>query len=229
MSGLRLDMHLHTAASFDCLSDPEAVLAAAVARGIQRICVTDHDTLDAARWLQRRHPAQVIVGEEVKTAERVDIIGLFLREEIPGGTPARETCLRIREQGGIVYVPHPFTGGKGGGGAILPEVADLVHAVEGFNGRIHDPALNERAVSWAQERGLPLGAGSDAHTLAEVGGTHIRLPDFDIGDPASFLAALAHATLHGVAASRLVHLASTWAKVRKRLPRESTWTGTEQV
>jgi len=229
VSGLRLDMHLHTAASFDCLSDPEAVLAAAAARGVTRICVTDHDTLDAARWLRRRHPAQVIVGEEVKTAERVDIIGLFLREEIPGGTPARETCLRIREQGGIVYVPHPFAGGKGGGGAILPEVADLVHAVEGFNGRIHDPALNERAVGWARERGLPLGAGSDAHTLAEVGGTHIRLPDFDIGDPAALLAALAHATLHGVAASRLVHLASTWAKVRKRLPGESTWTGTEQV
>jgi hypothetical protein len=229
MSHVRLDMHLHTAASFDCLADPEAVLITARARGVDRICVTDHDTLEAALWLRSRHPERVIVGEEVKTGEGVDIIGLFLREEIPGGTPARETCLRIREQGGIVYVPHPFAAGKGGGGAILPHVADLVHAVEGFNGRIHDPALNERAVRWARERDLPRGAGSDAHTLGEVARTHVRLADFDIHDPAAFLEALAGGTLHGVTAPRAVHLASTWAKLRKRLPGGAPWHATESA
>ena len=213
-----MDMHLHTAASFDCLSDPEAVLSAAVARGVDRLCVTDHNTVEAALWLKRRHPHRVIVGEEVKTAEGVDVIGLFLREAIAEGTPARAACEAIRAQGGVVYIPHPFAPGKGGEGAILPHLADLVHAVEGFNGRIHDPALNERGVRWGAERGLPLGAGSDAHTLGEVGRVWVSLPAFPIDDGAALLEALASGTLHGTSSSRAVHLASTWAKVRKLLP-----------
>lgn len=221
-----MDMHLHTAASFDCLCPPDTVLAAAAARGVERLCVTDHNTLEAARWLKRRFPGRIVVGEEVKTGEGVDIIGLFLREEIPQGTPALETCQRIREQGGVVYVPHPFASGKGGDGAILPVVEALVDAVEGFNGRIHDPALNERAAAWGRVRDLPLGAGSDAHTLREVARTHVELPAFDVDDPAALLAALRHGTLHGTSSSRAVHLASTWAKVRKRLP-GGTWSADE--
>jgi predicted metal-dependent phosphoesterase TrpH len=213
---MRVDMHLHTRHSFDCLSDPEAVLARARAAGIDVICVTDHNELAGALALQARHPGHVIAGEEVKTAERVDIIGLFLREPIPKGTPALETCRRIRAQGGIVYVPHPFAGGKGGGGRILREIEGEVDAVEGFNGRIHDPRLNARAVAWAAERGLPVGAGSDAHTLGEVGGTWVEMPRCAL-EPAPFLAALRKARLHGTASSRAVHLASTFAKLRKRI------------
>jgi predicted metal-dependent phosphoesterase TrpH len=159
----------------------------------------------------------VIVGEEVKTAERVDIIGLYIAERIPKGTPARETCERIKAQGGLVYVPHPFAGGKGGGERLLAEIEDLVDAVEGFNGRIHKPELNARAVEWAEERNLPLGAGSDAHTLFEVGRTYIEVPAFD-DTPAGFLAALWEGTIHGLYSSHAVHLASTWAKVWKQLP-----------
>lgn len=210
-------MHLHTRGSFDCLSDPRAVLQRALARGIDRICVTDHNEIDAAVELQRAYPDRVIVGEEVKTAERVDIIGLFLSERIPGGTPARETCERIRAQGGIVYVPHPFAGGKGGGGALLESIEDLVDAVEGFNARIHDRALNERAVEWAQSRSLPTGAGSDAHTLREVGCAWVDMPDFH--GASDFMAALRRGTIHGTLSSRLVHVASTYAKVHKRLAR----------
>jgi predicted metal-dependent phosphoesterase TrpH len=189
----------------------------AVARGIDRICVTDHNEIDVAQELQRAYPDRVIVGEEVKTAERVDIIGLFLSERIPEGTPARETCERIREQGGVVYVPHPFAAGKGGGGAILDSIEELIDVFEGFNARIHDPALNERAVAWARARGIPLGAGSDAHTLREVGCAWADVPAFEgAGD---FPAALRSGTIHGSSSSRMVHLASTWAKVHKRLVR----------
>src|SRR5690606_37925222 len=126
--GMRIDMHLHTRGSFDCLSDPRAVVETALARGLDRICITDHNEIDVAVAMRREYPDVVIVGEEVKTAERVDIIGLFLEEKIPKGTPARETCERIREQGGIVYVPHPFAGGKGGGGSILDSIEDLIDA-----------------------------------------------------------------------------------------------------
>lgn len=213
---MKLDMHLHTAASFDCLSPPGAVLETALERGIRRICVTDHNEIGAALELHRRHPDRVIVGEEVKTAEGVDIIGLYLTELIPRGTPARDTCERIRAQGGLVYVPHPFAGGKGGNGRILPEIEDLVDIMEGFNARIHDQSLNDRAVAWAAARGVPTGAGSDAHTLAEVGRAWVELPDFE-NTPAGLLAALAQGQLHGTLSSHAVHLASTWAKLRKRI------------
>lgn len=212
----RIDMHLHTRHSFDCLTDPWALVEAMAERGLDRICVTDHNEVGTALALKERFPERIIVGEEVKTAEGVDIIGLFLSERIPERTPARATCERIHEQGGIVYVPHPFAGGKGGGGRILGSIEDVVDAVEGFNARLHDPALNARASAWGRERGLPLGAGSDAHTLAELGRAHVELPSFE-DRPDAFLAALGQATLHGTTSSHAVHLASTYAKLHKRI------------
>jgi hypothetical protein len=209
-------MHVHTSASFDSLNDPEAVLRAARARGIDRVCITDHNEIEAAVRLRDRHADRVIVGEEVKTAEGVDVIGLFLEEKIQKGTPGRETCERIRAQGGLVYMPHPFARGKGGGGRLLLEVEDLIHIVEGFNARLHDPVLNERALMWAKNAGLPVGAGSDAHTLREVGRAYIDLPAFE-PTAASFLDAVRRGSVRGRRSRRHVHLFSTWAKVRKRM------------
>src|SRR5690606_15713943 len=168
----------------------------------------------AALEMHREYLDIVIVGEEVKTAEGVDIIGLFLEERIPKGTPARETCERIREQGGLVDVPHPFASGKGGGGRVLETIADLIDIIAGFNARLHDSALNDRAVEWGRARGIPLGAGSDAHTLAEVGRAWVEAPRAD-GGPAAFLEAVRRGTIHGRSSSRAVHLASTWAKLHK--------------
>ncbi|HEX7051479.1 MAG TPA: PHP domain-containing protein [Longimicrobiales bacterium] len=212
---IRVDMHLHTRRSFDSLSDPDAVVETALARGIDRVCITDHNEIEAALALKARYPDRVIVGEEVKTTERVDIIGLYISERIPKGTPARATCERIRAQGGIVYVPHPFAGGKGGA-RVLAEIGDLVDAIEGFNARIHFHRLNERAVAWARARDVALGAGSDAHTLREVGRACVEVPRFD-DEPRAFLAALRAGRIHGRFSSWAVHLASTYAKLHKRL------------
>ena len=209
---IRIDLHIHTRTSFDCRSDPEAVVERALEAGLSRIAITDHNQIEAALALAERYPDVVIPGEEVKTGGGVDITGLFVRERIPKGTPARETCERIRDQGGIVYVPHPFAGGKGGGGRILPEIEDLVDAVEGFNARLHDASLNDRAKEWARARGLPLGAGSDAHTLGEIGHAWTDVPAFE-NTPEGLLAALARGTVHGRESSRLVHIASTVAKL----------------
>jgi dephospho-CoA kinase len=217
-SPVRIDLHLHTNGSFDCLSDPEAVLARALEVGYARIAITDHDRLGVAQRMAERHPDRVIPGEEVKTAEGVDVIGLYLRDEIPRGTPARETIERIGEQGGISYLPHPYAGGKGGGGRLADELAALCDVVEGFNARLHRPSLNERAERLAARHGKRVGAGSDAHTLGEIGNAFVELAPHP-NEPRALLAALAGPTRWGgSSASRLVHLASTWAKVRKKLP-----------
>jgi hypothetical protein len=211
-------MHLHTRGSFDCLTDPGELVARAQACGLDRICITDHNDVAVALQLASEYPEYIIVGEEVKTAERVDIIGLYIREAIPQGTPARETCEQIRAQGGIVYVPHPFASGKGGGARLLSELEDSIDVVEAFNARLHDRKLNERGATWGRARRLPLGAGSDAHTLHEVGRAWVELPPFD-NEPRALLAALREATIHGTPSSRVVHVASAWAKTRKWLVR----------
>jgi predicted metal-dependent phosphoesterase TrpH len=211
---MKIDMHVHTRGSFDSLADPHAVVQRALQLGFDRVCITDHNEIDVALELRAEYPGRVIVGEEVKTAERVDIIGLYLSERIPKGTPAVETCLRIRAQGGIVYMPHPFAGGKGGGGRILEQVQHLVDVVEGFNARIHSQLLNERAVAWARARDLPVGAGSDAHSLREIGRGWVELPDC-ADEPRALLAALRHGRTGGILSSHAVHAASTWAKFRK--------------
>ncbi len=214
---LRLDLHMHTWDSFDCLSDPDRVLARARAGGVGRIAITDHNRLGAALEMARRHPDQVIPGEEVKTAEGVDMIGLYLSEEIPARTPGLETCRRIHEQGGLVYLPHPYAAGKGGAGRWAEAWIGDVDIVEAYNGRIHDQRLNERARVLADANGLPMGAGSDAHTLWEVGRCQVDVP-WHPNEPAALLGALRNGEIHGRSAPHVVHVASTWAKLRKRLP-----------
>ncbi len=216
VGSMRLDLHLHTAGSWDCLSDPVEVLERAAVRGVERIAVTDHNRLHVARALAERYPDRVIPGEEVKTAEGIDVIGLYLTEEIPRGTPARETCARIRDQGGIAYLPHPYARGKGGSGQYAETLAPLVEVVEVFNARLHPGRLNGPAADLARRHGRLRGAGSDAHTLGEVAGAWVEVPRH-ANTADALRVALASGHVHGRTASNLVHLASTWAKVRRRL------------
>jgi len=214
---LRLDLHLHTVGSWDCLSDPQAVVERAATRGVERIAITDHNRLDVALLMAEALPGRVIPGEEVKTAEGIDVIGLYLSEEIPRGTPARETIERVRDQGGVPYLPHPYAAGKGGGGRFAEELAPLVDVVEVFNGRLHPGRLNAQAEELARRHGKLRGGGSDAHTISEVAGVSVEV-EAHPSRPDALLRALADATVRGRTASSLVHLASTWAKVRKKLP-----------
>jgi predicted metal-dependent phosphoesterase TrpH len=208
---------MHSWGSHDCLSQPEAVLAAARSRGVERIALTDHNRLDVSLRMAERHPDAIIPAEEVRTSEGIDVIGLYLKSEIPKGTPAREVCTRVRDQGGLVYLPHPYAEGKGGGGRLAEELAPHVDIVEVHNGRLHDPRQNELALDLANRYGRLKGAGSDAHTLGEVGRSWVELP-LHRNEAHALMEALARGRVHGTTAGRWVHLASGWAKVRHRLP-----------
>ena len=214
---LRIDMHMHTQASFDCLSDPRKVLAAASARGVRRIAITDHNRITTALEMAEAFPDSVIPGEEVRTKEGIDVIGLYIEEVIPKGTPASEVCRRVKDQGGLVYLPHPYARGKGGSGRYAEELAPLVDIIEVFNARLHPGHLNDQGEELADRWSKPRGAGSDAHMLGEVAGAWVEVAQHP-NEPAALLAALEHAQVRGVTSPWAVHLASTWAKVRKRLP-----------
>jgi predicted metal-dependent phosphoesterase TrpH len=162
-------------------------------------------------------PDSIIPGEEVKTAEGVDVIGLYLEEVIPRGTPAREVCRRIKEQGGLVYLPHPYARGKGASGRYAEELAPLLDIVEVFNGRLHPGNLNEPAEELAARWSKARGAGSDAHTVGEVAGAYVEVEEH-ANEPKALLAALEGARVRGATSPWSVHLASTWAKIHKRLP-----------
>jgi len=166
-----VELHCHTAASFDSLAGWRSVLSAAAARGITHLAITDHDRIDAALEARAGAPAglNVIVGEEVRTTDG-DLICLFLREAVRPGRTATETIAAVREQGGLVGIPHPFDRLRGSllNDARMAGVASMVDWVEVHNARLLGRG-NERAVAFAVEHDLPGVAVSDAHSTLEVG------------------------------------------------------------
>jgi predicted metal-dependent phosphoesterase TrpH len=180
-----IDLHCHTAVSFDSLADPLKVARAAAARGLTHLAITDHDRIEGALRARDAAPAglTVIVGEEVKCAVG-DLICVFLEEPIPPGLPPAETIARVRAQGGLVGIPHPFDKYRNSTGkaeAELEAIAGLVDWVEAFNARVVFREGNERAAAFAARVGLPGVAVSDAHSLLEVGVASTRLH----GDPST--------------------------------------------
>lgn len=213
-----LDLHCHTSASFDSLAKPEAVVAAAVRRGLTHLAITDHDRIEGA--LRARDAAPdglvVIVGEEVKTADG-DLIALFLERAVAPGRSARDTIAEVREQGGLVGIPHPFDRFRGSmlKDPKLEAIGALVDWVEAYNARIVGGNGNDRAAAFARELGLPGIAVSDAHSVLEVGVAYTAL-DGDPGTPAGLLAALASAEVVPGRASYLVRTLTPVAKLINR-------------
>ena len=176
-----VDLHCHTNRSFDSLSDPEAAMQRAVARGITHLAITDHEHVDGALHARERAPEEltVIVGEEVRSADG-DLIALFIEERVPPGLPGPETIERIHAQGGLAGVPHPFDRFRGSaakeGAERLERLAPLVDYIEAFNARVPFGDANIRAAEFAHAHGVPGVASSDAHTLLEVGVAYTVLP-----------------------------------------------------
>jgi predicted metal-dependent phosphoesterase TrpH/glycosyltransferase involved in cell wall biosynthesis len=186
------DLHLHTSWSHDCSIDVEDLLDHAEAQGLGAIAVTDHNVfggaLEAVELAGGRRLV-VIPGEEVKTAEQGEVIGLFLRDEIPRGMSFEETVAAIRAQGGLVYLPHPFDRMHA-----IPKPETLhrhlaeIDVFEVYNARLLFEAYNDEALRFARKYNLTQGAGSDAHVLAGVGTGAMRMRRFS--GPEEFLVSL---------------------------------------
>lgn len=195
---MRVDCHLHTMWSGDSTTTPDELAHAVAEAAIDVICITDHSTIAGALRLADELPCRVVVGQEQRTPEG-EIIGLFLSERIPPGCrSALEAARFVREQGGLVYVPHPFDPMRHRvGGLVLQRLADegLVDVIEARNGKTSLESLNEEAAETCHRFGIAAGAGSDAHVPEAVGAAYVEVDPF--ADAAGLVEALGRGRVIG--------------------------------
>ena len=187
---INADLHVHSNYSKDCASSIESILATAREIGLGALAIADHNEVDGAllaRELSGGDPF-VIVAEEVKTSGG-EVIGLFLKEAVPKGLSFDDTLSRIKDQGGLVYIPHPFDRLH-----VTPSYRALVDnlyridVIETYNARVTLSPSNLAAERFAAKYNMVAGAGSDAHVLQGLGTAMLRMPRFS--DPEGFMAAL---------------------------------------
>ena len=213
---LKADLHMHTHYSPDSETPPEKLVARCLRVGLNCIAVTDHNTIEGAQAVKRLAPFTVIIGEEIGTSEG-EITGLFLTEAIPRDLDAVETARRVKAQGGLVSLPHPFDRFRRSAISrrALDEIVDYADIVEVFNSRNGLNADNRKAYEFAREHGLLTSGVSDAHTALELGRTYVEMPDYD-GTPEGFKEALAQGRIVGRRTNPLIHVVTAFTKVKKR-------------
>ena len=206
---VRLDMHTHTEFSPDSRTPLARFAQAARASGLGAVCVTDHNTVDGALRLREMDTGfRVVVGEEIYSADG-EIIGLFLESAVPPHLPASETIDRIHAQGGLVYIPHPFSRNRLRHLKLeqLNALVDGIDAVEIFNARELSKTSNARALAFALTHAKPGGVGSDSHRRSELGRAYVEIADFT--SPAELLEALRQGTVTGKLSGMAMHV-RTW-------------------
>lgn len=174
---MRVDLHAHTHYSADAGMTPRELVQRAQEIGLDRVAVTDHGEVEGAFAARALDPELIIVGEEVRCAGGLELIGLFLEERIPSGLSPEETAGRIRGQGGVVYAPHPYAYLRRPARRAFVAVS-LADAVETYNARAFWPTWNRRAERAARAEGRATAAGSDAHFVEELGRAYTELPAY---------------------------------------------------
>lgn len=175
-----IEMHCHTVFSKDSLTSPRDLVESCRRKGIDRVVITDHNTIAGARAAQALDPELVIVGEEIMTT-RGEILAAFVKEEIPSGLAPEETIQRLKDQGTFISVSHPFDQWRSGGwkeSDLLEIIAD-VDAIEVYNSRCMLPRFNWEARHFAQKHNLAGTVGSDAHATFELGQSLLVVEPFE--------------------------------------------------
>jgi len=216
---LRLDLHCHTSYSKDCLLSPSRLLQACQRKGIDRVVITDHNTIAGALQAQELDPTRVIVGEEIMTTQG-ELLAFYVHEELPAGLSPQDAIHRLRAQDAFVSVSHPFDRWRGGSWntSDLLQILPLVDAIETFNSRCVSPSYNQEAQDFARQHNLLGTVGSDAHTTFEIGKATLLLAEFR--DAVSLKAALPQAESKVALSGPWVHLSSRYAVLYKILIRK---------
>lgn len=220
MTYLKCDLHAHTAYSPDSLTSLETFLDTCQRKGLDRVAVTDHNTITGALQLKELDPERIIVGEEIATTQG-ELIAYFITQPIPPKLPPLETIARVHAQGGVVGVPHPLDRIRReamGRVALLP-LQDELDFLEVFNSRCLFRGDNRAARILAQELSLYMTGGSDAHSPWELGRGLTILPPFD--SPQTFLESLSQAEVRGRRSPIWIHFTSSYARFARRRGRKA--------
>jgi len=179
-NSLTVEFHCHTIYSKDSLTRPVDLVKTCRRKRIDRVIVTDHNTIAGARAAQAIDPKLVIIGEEIMTT-RGEILAAFVTEEIPGGLTPQETIRRLKEQGAFISVSHPFDQWRNGHWQEedLLEILPDVDAIEVYNSRCMRPQFNRKARKFAEQHNIAGTVGSDAHAAFELGRSQMLLEPFD--------------------------------------------------
>ena len=219
---VRVDMHMHSEVSPDSRMRPRQQAERITAKGLDVVCNTDHNSIRGALRLREIADGfRVIVGSEILSRDG-EIIGLFLEKDVPPRLSAEDTIARIRDQGGLVSIPHPFSRNRLNHirRAALDRIRDRIDAIEIFNAREAFTSDNLRSAQYANEHQVAGAAASDAHRPAEIGAAWLEMDDFD--GPESFRAALRSGTVSGSMSGQIVHLWTRYDVMRKWLARRLT-------
>jgi len=200
----------------DCHMSLEDIITVCQMKGINCLAVCDHGTAEGGLRLQKAAPFKVIVAEEVLTPCG-EIMGMFLKETIPSHQPAEQVVQQIKAQGGLVCIPHPCDRFRPSAldGDTLESIADQVDIIEVFNARTIPYQNMNKPADFARKYKLPRSAGSDAHTLSEIGNAYVEMPEFNGRD--DFLRSLAQGKIGGRRTSPFIHFLSLRNKIIKRL------------
>jgi predicted metal-dependent phosphoesterase TrpH len=212
---LKADLHVHTRWSVDSNMSYDQLIEACRLKGINCIAVADHGTTRGARELSNIAPFKVIVSEEIRTPYG-EIMGMFLLDDIPNKMSIAETISSIREQGGIICIPHPYDMVRPSAfrnKRILEKIADTVDIIEVFNSRSLFPGSGTKARDLALRHNKIMSVGSDGHSPAEIGCSYVEMLEFNTKE--EFLSSLSMAKLFEHKSSPLIHLISTTARLRK--------------
>lgn len=212
----RIDFHVHSCYSKDSAMSNEEIIKSCKDRGINCIALTDHNELAGAIEMEKSGIFRVIAGEEVKTADG-EIIGLFLKEKIRAGLSAEETVKEIKTQGGLVYIPHPFSKWRRTKlkFSALEKIKNDIDIIEVFNSRNFFRTDNLKAEEYALENNITMAVGSDSHITCELGSCYVEVEDFS--SPSDLLTVLKHGHRVTNLSSAFVHFGSAFVRIRKNL------------
>jgi predicted metal-dependent phosphoesterase TrpH len=187
---LRVDLHLHSNFSHDGQSSLQQLIERASECGLDRLALTDHNTVEGALELARIAPSLAIVGEEAKTREG-EVIGLFITGRLPPYVRAEEVMDLVHSMGGLVYIPHPLDPHRSHfQAARMVELADRIDIIETHNPWC-EAAANRAAAAMAQDLGKVAATGSDAHSAEELGRSWMEMDEYS--GVVDFLEKLRHA------------------------------------
>lgn len=213
---IKADLHVHTEYSMDSRMRLDTIIRRCIKKGINCVAISDHGNIRGALKMREIAPFTVIVAQEILTSSG-EVMGMFVEQEVPNGLTLVETMKRIRAQGGLVCVPHPFDRFRGLAlkTANLEELVPFIDIVEVFNARSVFDHDSQVASEFAARHGLPRSAGTDAHLPFEIGSTYVKMQRFEGRN--DFLQSLAQAEIVARKLTYLSYFPRVLGKLRQIL------------